>query len=60
MHTTELIHFLPAALGILGLALAALYMRLRTCAIGPAIAVHVAYNSTIAAISVIYSILQSR
>jgi membrane protease YdiL (CAAX protease family) len=60
MHVPELIHFLPAALGILGLAVAALHMRLRASAVGPAIAVHVAYNSAIALLSVVFSFLQSQ
>jgi membrane protease YdiL (CAAX protease family) len=61
MHASELIHFLPAALGILGLALTALYMRIRASAIGPAIAVHVGYNFVVVALSILYSLVfQSR
>jgi membrane protease YdiL (CAAX protease family) len=60
MHINELVHFLPATLGIAALALAALHMRVRTSAIGPAIAVHVGYNSAIALLSVAYSYLQSQ
>jgi len=44
MHIAEVISFLPALLGIAGMALLALRMRLRHSAIGPAIAVHFGYN----------------
>jgi uncharacterized protein len=48
LHITEVIHFWPGLGGILLLALAALWFRLRFAAIGPAIAVHLGYNGTIA------------
>lgn len=48
LHYSELRHYPPATLGIATLALIALWFRLRSGAIGPAIAVHVAYNSVIA------------
>jgi len=48
MHITEMIYFWPSAIGITGLALAALWMRLRSGAIGPAVAVHFGYNAVIA------------
>ena len=48
LHLPETIHFTPASIGIAGLAATALWMRLRTGAIGPAIAVHFAYNLVIA------------
>lgn len=48
LHLPELIHFLPALLGIAGLALVALWCRLRSAAIGPAIAAHFGYNSVLA------------
>ena len=44
MHITEFIYFLPALVGIAGMALLALRMRLRHSAIGPAVAVHFGYN----------------
>jgi len=47
MHITEWIHFLPSIIGIIALAISTLFMRLRSSAIGPAIGVHLAYNSTI-------------
>ena len=48
LHVTEAIHFLPALLAIVGMALLALRMRLRYSAVGPAVAVHFGYNSVIA------------
>ena len=47
LHLQELIYVLPAAFGIIGVALAALWFRLRFAAIGPAIAVHFAYNAVV-------------
>lgn len=47
LHFTELIHQPLATLGITGLALAALWWRIRSSAIGPAIAVHFGYNATL-------------
>jgi membrane protease YdiL (CAAX protease family) len=47
MHLTEVIPFAAAAVGITGMALAALWLRLRSGAVGPAIAAHFAYNGTI-------------
>jgi membrane protease YdiL (CAAX protease family) len=54
LHITEMIHFLPSMLGVLGLAIAALWIRLRSSAIGPAVAVHFGYNAVLA-IVVIWS-----
>jgi membrane protease YdiL (CAAX protease family) len=48
LHITEVIHFLPALFAIASMALVALRMRLRSSAIGPAIAVHFGYNFVIA------------
>ncbi len=48
LHLSEAIHFLPALLGITLLAVLALWFRLRSAAIGPAVAVHFGYNSMIA------------
>jgi CAAX protease family protein len=47
LHITEMIYFWPSAIGITGLALAALWLRLRSAAIGPAVAVHCGYNAMI-------------
>jgi len=47
LHITEVIHYLPAIFAIAGMALLALRMRLRSAAIGPAIAVHFGYNFVI-------------
>lgn len=59
LHITEWSHFPPAALAITGLALATLFMRLRSGAIGPAIALHLMYNSVIAINSVLYTALKA-
>jgi len=48
LHVTEFIHFLPGLLGITGLALGALWIRLRAAAIGPAVAMHFGYNAVVA------------
>ena len=47
LHLSEIIQYLPSALGIAGLALTALWFRLRSAAIGPAVAVHFGYNLVI-------------
>ena len=44
LHVTELVHFPPATIGLAGLAGGALWIRLRTAAIGPAVLVHFGYN----------------
>jgi len=48
LHLPETIYFLPAMAGVIGVAAAALWCRLRSRAIGPAIAAHVGYNIMIA------------
>ena len=48
MHVTEVIHFLPGLVAIAGMALVTLWTRLRSAAIGPAVAVHFGYNAMIA------------
>jgi membrane protease YdiL (CAAX protease family) len=45
MHLPNIMRFPPAIVGLTALAIAALYCRLRSKAIGPAIAVHVGYNA---------------
>ena len=55
MHVTEVIHSPIALFGIGSMACAALWMRLRAGAIGPAVAVHFSYNSIIAVLQVIAS-----
>ena len=54
LHITELVHEPLATFAIGGLALLALWRRLCSNAIGPAIAVHVGYNSAIA-LAVVFS-----
>lgn len=44
LHFGEIMHSLPGAIGITGMAVAALWFRLRKAAIGPAVAVHFGYN----------------
>ena len=48
MHYPSYIHFPSHVIGIIALALATLWCRLRWNAIGPAIAVHLGYNSMLA------------
>jgi tetratricopeptide (TPR) repeat protein len=45
LHVPQTIHYLPGIASITVAALAALWCRLRSNAIGPAIAVHVGYNT---------------
>lgn len=54
LHFPEVIHSVSAIVGITGLALTALWCRLRWSAIGPAIAVHMGYNAVVA-LGTIYS-----
>ena len=51
LHVSEIVYYPPAALGIASLALVALWFRLRSAAIGPAIAVHFGYNLVIALVA---------
>jgi membrane protease YdiL (CAAX protease family) len=44
LHITEIIHSVPAAVAITALGLTALWLRLRSAAIGPPIAAHFGYN----------------
>jgi membrane protease YdiL (CAAX protease family) len=48
LHVTEIIPIPIAAVGIVALGVAALWMRLRSSAIGPAVALHFVYNAIIA------------
>jgi membrane protease YdiL (CAAX protease family) len=52
LHATEFVYCWPAIFGIAGLAAAALWMRLRSKSIGPAIATHFAYNLLIVIVAV--------
>src|SRR5207247_3722263 len=56
LHITESIHFLPAMLAIVMLALLALWFRLRSAAIGPAIAVHLGHTSMLALVVVLSAV----
>ena len=47
LHVLEVFQYPPALVGITVMALAALWLRLRTSAVGPAVAAHFAYNSVI-------------
>ena len=48
LHVPEVMYYWPAVLGITAIAIAALVMRLRTAAVGPAVATHFAYNLVVA------------
>lgn len=48
LHITQIIYFWPAMIGIGALAMVALFFRLRSGAIGPAVAVHLGYNGLLA------------
>jgi membrane protease YdiL (CAAX protease family) len=54
LHTSETIHFWPAMVGVVALACTALWVRLRTSAIGPAIAAHLGYNAAVGAAGLIW------
>lgn len=54
-HITEIVYHVPSVFGIVGLAVAALWLRLRARAIGPAIAAHLGYN----AVAVLAALLAS-
>jgi membrane protease YdiL (CAAX protease family) len=47
-HLPEMVYFLPSIVGITGFAIAALWLRLRAAAIGPAVAAHFGYNAVLA------------
>jgi hypothetical protein len=49
LHITETIYSWPAMICVAGVAFAALWFRLRSAAIGPAVAVHFGYNAVISA-----------
>ncbi|MEW6587369.1 MAG: CPBP family intramembrane glutamic endopeptidase [Nitrospirota bacterium] len=51
LHITEMYHFLPSIFGITGMAIAALWLRLKSSAVGPAIAVHWGYNAILAIVA---------
>jgi membrane protease YdiL (CAAX protease family) len=50
LHIGEMLAYWPALISITGMAVAALWFRIKTRAIGPSIAVHLAYNSVLAVI----------
>ncbi len=50
MHITDIAHYPPAASAITVMALAALWCRLRSHAVGPAVALHLGYNGFLACI----------
>jgi membrane protease YdiL (CAAX protease family) len=56
LHITEWSRFPPAVLGITGLGLLTLWLRLRTSAIGPAIAAHLGYNGIIVLNTVLFTL----
>jgi membrane protease YdiL (CAAX protease family) len=44
LHVPELIHYWPGFFGVGGMAVVAMWMRIRTKSLGPAIGVHLGYN----------------
>jgi membrane protease YdiL (CAAX protease family) len=56
LHIGQLIRTPLAVLGIGGMALAALWFRLRSGAIGPSVAVHAGYNAGIVAVLLCYDV----
>jgi len=56
LHITEWSRFLPGVLGITGLGLLTLWLRVRTKAIGPAIAAHLGYNGIIVLNTVLFTL----
>ena len=52
LHMTEFIRFPLAAFAIAAMAVVALWMRLRSSAIGPAVAAHFSYNSVLALLQI--------
>jgi membrane protease YdiL (CAAX protease family) len=49
LHLGEMVHFWPSIVFVTGVASAALWLRLRWSAIGPAVAAHFGYNAVLAA-----------
>ena len=60
LHVTEWIYFWPALLGIASLAVLALWVRLRSRAIGPAIAAHFGYNAILASLLILSLLFKSK
>jgi membrane protease YdiL (CAAX protease family) len=54
IHITETIYSWPAMVVVAGMAIAALWIRLRSAAIGPAVALHFGYNFVVS-VGVVYS-----
>jgi membrane protease YdiL (CAAX protease family) len=55
LHLTEMISNLPAALGVGTMALVSLWFRLRSSAVGPAVAAHLGYNALLVAVQLAVS-----
>ena len=53
-HAVQMSQSVFAAVGITGMALAALWLRLRSASVGPAVAAHMGYNAAIAAVFLFY------
>ncbi|MCX6922175.1 MAG: CPBP family intramembrane metalloprotease [Verrucomicrobia bacterium] len=54
-HATQMWQSGLAAIGITGMALAALWLRLHSASVGPAVAAHVGYNAAIAAVFLFFT-----
>ncbi len=53
VHIQEVMHHWPTMIGVSMMALAALFIRLKTQTIGPAVALHLGYNAVIVSLVVI-------
>lgn len=53
LHLTEIARLPIGGVGIAGAAIATLWMRVRSSAVGPAIATHFGYNGTLALLHVL-------
>ncbi len=59
IHISEIKHYWPAAIGVTGMAVTMLWLRLRSSAIGPSIAAHVSYNLLIVLIALSATLIES-
>jgi len=59
LHIGEWIHFVPGLVGVTGMGILALGLRLRYGAIGPAIAAHFGYNAILAILLSLFMIFSN-
>ena len=55
LHLPKVVHHMPTALGLTAVALGSLWWRLRSRAVGAAVAVHIGYNAVIALVALLLS-----